>query len=117
MRALLSLTEQRRQLVADKTRFTNRLTHTLKQYYPLALDWFDQRDTVLFCDFLTRWPTLTQVKRARPTTVKAFFYAHNGRRAHLISTRLDAIKAATPPTHDRGRSLGLRITTQQRAAA
>jgi hypothetical protein len=81
MHTLLSLTEHRRELVADKTRFTVRLTNTLKQYYPQAPDWFDQRDTVLFCDFLTRWPTLTQVKRARPASLKAFFYAHNGRRA------------------------------------
>ena len=102
MRTLLSLTEHRRELVADKTRFTNRLTNALKQYYPQALDWFDQRDTVLFCDFLTRWPTLTQVKRARPASLKAFFYAHNGRRAHVISARLDAIKAATPLTQDMG---------------
>jgi hypothetical protein len=79
-----------------------RLTNTLKQYYPQALDWFDQRDTILFCDFLTRWPTLTQVKRARPASLKAFFYAHNGRRAHLISARLDAIKAAIPLTEDMG---------------
>ena len=84
MRTLLSLTEQRRELVGDKTRFTNRLTNTLKQYYPQALDWFEQRDTVLFCDFLTRWPTLTQVKRARHASLKAFFHAHNGRRAALI---------------------------------
>jgi transposase len=102
MRALLSLTEQRRELVDDKTRFTNRLTHTLKQYYPQALDWFDQRDTVLFCDFLIRWPTLTQVKRARCASLRAFFYAHNSRRAQLISARLDAIKAATPLTQDLG---------------
>ena len=54
MRTLLSLTERRRELVGDKTRFTNRLTNTLKQYYPHALAWFEQRDTLLFCDFLTR---------------------------------------------------------------
>ena len=65
MRTLLSLIEQRRELVGDKTRVTNRLCDTLKQYYPQALDWFDQRDTVLFCDFLNRWPTLMAVKRAR----------------------------------------------------
>jgi transposase len=102
MRTLLSLTEHRRELVDDKTRFTNRLTDTLKQYYPHALDWFDQRDTVLFCDFLARWPTLTQVKRARRASLQAFFYAHNGRRPHVISARLDAIKAATPLTDDMG---------------
>ena len=48
MRSLLSLIEQRRDLVNDKTRFTNRLCNTLKQYYPQALDWFEQRDTQLF---------------------------------------------------------------------
>src|ERR1700722_3178068 len=62
MRSLLSLVEQRRELVGDKTRFTNRLTSTLKQYYPQTLEWFEDIDTVLFCDFLTRWPTLAAVR-------------------------------------------------------
>jgi hypothetical protein len=31
MRSLLSLIEQRRELVGDKTRFTNRLTNALKR--------------------------------------------------------------------------------------
>ena len=102
MRTLISLAEHRRELVDDKTRITNRLTDTLKQYYPQALDWFEQRDTVLFCDFLARWPTLTQVKRARRGSLQAFFCAHNSRRADVISARLDAIKAATPLTEDLG---------------
>src|SRR5713101_2152876 len=34
MRTLLSLVEQRRELVDDKTRVTNRLGNALKQYYP-----------------------------------------------------------------------------------
>ena len=102
MRTLLSLTEHRRELVADKTRITNRLTNTLKQYYPQALEWFDQRDTILFCDFLTRWPTLAQVKRARQASLKAFFHAHNGRRPKVIGARLDSIKAAASLTQDPG---------------
>src|ERR1700692_887361 len=36
MRTLLSLTEHHRELVDDKTRLTNRLANTLKQYYPQA---------------------------------------------------------------------------------
>jgi transposase len=67
MRKLCMLVEQRRRLVGDKTRYTNRLGNALKQYYPQALQWFEQRDTVVFCDFLTRWPTLIQVKRALRT--------------------------------------------------
>jgi transposase len=102
MRTLLSLTEQRRELIAAKTRITNRLTNTLKQYYPQALEWFDQRDTILFCDFLTRWPTLAQVKRARVASLKAFFHAHNARRPKVIGARLDSIKAAASLTEDPG---------------
>jgi len=102
MRSLLSLIEQRRELVNDKTRFTNRLCNTLKQYYPQALDWFEQTDTVLFCDFLNRWPTLMAVKRARKTTLEAFFHAHNGRRTKLIKARLESIRVATPLTEDPG---------------
>jgi transposase len=102
MRTLVSLTERRRALVNDKIRLTNRLTNTLKQYYPQALDWFEQRDTALFCDFLTRWPTLLQVKRARQASIQAFFHAHNGRRPQVIAGRLEAIKAAVPLTQDAG---------------
>ena len=63
MRTLLTLVEQRRRLVDDKVRFTNRLRQTLKQYFPQALDWFIKIDTPLFCDFITRWPTLVPVWR------------------------------------------------------
>jgi transposase len=73
IRMLVSLVEQRRSLVADKIRITNRLRAALKQYYPQSLEWFDHIDTPLFCDFLTRWPTLLQVKRARKMTLRPFF--------------------------------------------
>jgi transposase len=100
MRMLLYLVEQRRRLVGDKTRFTNRLGNALKQYFPQALDWFEQRDTPLFCDFLTRWPTLAQVKHARKATLETFFQAHNVRFAKVIEARIESIKAATPLTQD-----------------
>lgn len=102
IRTLLSLTEHRRELVGDKTRLTNRLTNTLKQYYPQILDWFEQRDTVLFFDFLVRWPTFAQVKHARETSLKAFFHDHNSRRSQVIDARLAAIQAAMPLTDDPG---------------
>src|ERR1700694_3459268 len=62
----------------------------------------EQRDTILFCDFLRRWPTLAAVKRARNAGLKAFFYAHNGRRPKLIDARVDSIRAATALTDDMG---------------
>jgi transposase len=100
MRKLCLLVEQRRRLVADKTRCVNRLCYALKQYYPQALEWFEQRDTLLFCDFISRWSTLVQVRRARKTTLITFFKAHNVRFERVIESRLRAIKAATPLTHD-----------------
>ena len=54
MRKLMFLVEHRRRVVDDKKRITNRLCNALKQYYPQVLDWFDQRDTAVFCDFLDR---------------------------------------------------------------
>jgi hypothetical protein len=76
MRTLATLVEARRALVGDKTRITNCLAVTLK-YFPQALAWFEHRDTLLFYDFLCRWPTLTHVKRARQGTLQAFFQKHN----------------------------------------
>ncbi len=100
IRMLVSLVEQRRNLVADKIRITNRLRVALKQYYPQMLEWFDHIDTLLFCDFLTRWPTLLQVKRARQSTLRKLFHEHNMRFEHVLEQRLIAIKAATPLTLD-----------------
>ncbi len=92
-----TLVEQRRRLVGDKGRVTNRLVYALKQYFPQALEWFKDKDTVVFCDFLSRWPTL---KHARRATLEAFFREHNVRYPHIIEERLQAIKTATPLTED-----------------
>lgn len=100
MRMLSSLVEQRRALVGDKIRTTNRLRVALKQYYPQMLEWFDHIDTLLFCDFLTRWPTLLQAKRARKNTLTTFFHEHNMRFEQVLEDRLSAIKAASPLTLD-----------------
>jgi len=100
MRTLALLVEQRRTLVNDKIRLTNRLRCALKQYYPQALEWFEDIDTVLFCDFIERWPTLIQAKRARKNTLKTFFCEHNMRFTHVLERRLAAINKAMPLTRD-----------------
>lgn len=100
MRTLATLVEARRGLAADIVRITNRLTSTLKQYYPQVLDWFEDRNTLLFCDFLSRWPTLKQVRRARRATLESFFHEHNARRAYLVENRIEGIRAASALTDD-----------------
>ncbi|MGO4522975.1 IS110 family transposase [Dyella sp. 2RAF44] len=100
MRTLGFLVEQRRLLVDDKKRLVNRLGNTPKQYYPQALDWFEQHDTVVFSDFFLRWPTLKQAKHARVATLEAFFREHNVRSAKLIAEPVQSIRTALPLTDD-----------------
>ena len=100
MRTLMTLVEQRRQLMNDRVRITNRLRNTLKQYYPQPLEWFDPIDTPLFCDFIRRWPSLSQARRARRATLERFFRKHNMNRKPLLERRIKAIKSAMPLTTD-----------------
>jgi transposase len=102
MRALEQLVEHRRRLVGDKVRTTNRLTSTLKDYFPHVLQWFHDKDTAIFCDFLAQWPTLKAAQLARRSTLERFFRAHHVRYADVIDQRIQAIKSATPLTTDEG---------------
>ncbi len=100
MRTLQQLVEQRRALVQDVGRLTNRITATLKHYFPQVLEWFKNKDTLVFCDFLSRWPTLKHAQRARKTRLTAFFYEHNVRYPRIIEQRIQAILTATALTSD-----------------
>src|SRR5215470_12037117 len=102
MRALAQRAEQRRRLVGDKVRLTNRLTSALKNYFPQVLHWFTEKDTAIFCDFLSRWPTLKAAQLARRTTLEAFFRTHHVRSTDLIATRIEAIKSARALATDDG---------------
>src|SRR6266571_542245 len=102
MRALAQLVEHRRRVVGDKVRITNRLTSALKNYFPQVLQWFQDKDTCIFCDFLSRWPTLKAAQLARRSTLETFFRDHHVHTADVLATRLHAIKAATPLTTDEG---------------
>jgi transposase len=102
MRTLVHLVEKRRRLVEDRKRFSNRLISTLKAYYPQAVEWFSHKETFVFSAFITRWPTLKQVKRARRSTLERFFREHRVRRPNLTEARIQAIQAATALTDDPG---------------
>jgi transposase len=102
MRALAQLVEHRRRLVGDRVRITNRLTSTLKTYFPQVLQWVPKKDTMVFCDFLMRWPTLKAAQLARRRTLERFFHQHSVRGDQPIPERLDAIKSAVPLTTDEG---------------
>ena len=100
MRTLTTLVEQRRRIMNDRVRITNRLRNALKQYYPQALEWFEHIDTLLFCAFIRQWPTLVQAKRARRATLEKFFYQHRMYRKQVSERRIQSIKSAKPLTTD-----------------
>ena len=100
MRALRRLVQARRDLVQDRVRVTNRLTFTLKDYFPQIVEWFRDKETEVFAAFLERWPSLEAVQRARRETVVAFFHAHNVRRASVIDRRIAWIESERPLTSD-----------------
>src|SRR4029453_19545023 len=56
MRARAQLVEHRRRVVGDTVRITNRLTSTLKNYFPQVLQCFKEKDTLIFCDFFSPCP-------------------------------------------------------------
>lgn len=102
MRALAQLVEHRRRLVGDKVRDTHRLTRALKNSFPQVLPWFPEKDTAIFCDVLSRWPTLKAAQLARRSTLAGFFRVPHVRAVDVIDTRLQAIKRAMALTTDDG---------------
>lgn len=115
MQALQQLVEYRRKCVGERVRISNRLSSALKNYYPQVLDWFQSKGTAVFCDFLTRWPTLELVKRVRKPTLEKFFHNHNVRRSEVIAQRIKAIRAAMPLTHNSGVILANQLIAQSQA--
>src|SRR5207237_9558777 len=99
-RTLSLLMEQRRRLVNDRTRLSNRLTALLKGYFPQVLDWFEDIRTQLVCDFLERWPQLSVLQQARPTTIDKFLRSHHSTSQATNQRRLSEIKTAIPLTTD-----------------
>jgi hypothetical protein len=100
LRALAPLVEHRRRVVGDHVRLTTRLTSTLKHYCPHALQGFQDNDTVIFGDVLSRWPTLKAAQRARRSPLETFVREPQVRSADVLAPRLNAIKAAIPWTTD-----------------
>lgn len=96
------LVEHRQRLVGDKGRLTNRLTRALTNSFPHVLRWFQDKDTAIFGDFLSRWPTRKAAPLARRTTLESVFRAHHVRSADVITTRIEAIQSAMAWTTDAG---------------
>jgi transposase len=98
-RLLRLLTEDRRELVDQRTQHVQRMTDRLKTYYPQALRWAGALTTAQACDFLERWPTLQAIQRARPSVIRAFYERHR-HAAAWIDQRLTEMRAEVAFHHD-----------------
>jgi len=100
-RKLRHLTQARRSSVNMRTRLSNQLKALLKTYFPQALELCgEDLTTPMACAFLQKWPSLQQLKKARPETMRRFYYAQNARRGDVIEKRLALIAQAVPLTND-----------------
>lgn len=73
IRELQKLVEWRCQFDDDGMRLTNRITDVLKGYYPQVLDWFRDKNTLVFGDFLTPYPTLEAAQQEASGQLIQFF--------------------------------------------
>jgi transposase len=100
-RLLQCLAEQRRLMVNEKTRQSNRLTACLKLYFPQIVKWFDDVTSPLVGALLKQWPSLEELQRSHDGTLRRFFHEQNCRSEDRIQERIDAIRQAVPATTDR----------------
>lgn len=112
-RLLQMLVEQRRQIVQEKTRWSNRLTACLKLYFPQVLEWIDDIDSPLGCALLQNWPTLEALQRCHPGTLHKFFVAHHSRCEKRIQERIQAVYAAQPAIRDTAELQAAPLQAQQ----
>lgn len=97
LRALRQWTESRRMLVGEKVRLTNRITSALKNFYPQVLDWFEDKDTQVFCEFLSHYPALKAAQTATADELTQFFTSHKVVRRSAITRRIAQIHTSGPP--------------------
>lgn len=100
-RAVQQLVAHRRAVVDERTALSNRLIALLKQYFPQALTLCgDDLWRPLATTFLLKWPSLGAVQKAKPATVKQFYYRQGSRSAKRLEQRLALIAKAVPVTDE-----------------
>jgi transposase len=88
-------------VVDDKTALINRLSATLKEYFPQALELFSDLSTKMVCEFILRWPTLEAAKKAKRCSLERFFRRHHSANQQLLAKRMKILREALPLTTDR----------------
>ncbi|MGK0271391.1 MAG: transposase [Cocleimonas sp.] len=100
IRELSDLVEFRRRQIDQRVKVTNKIRSLLKRYYPQPLEIFNELDSIIFCDFLTKWPDPIKAKTARKDVLLRFFKNHNSRYSNINAERIETIKSLTVVTDD-----------------
>jgi hypothetical protein len=73
------------------------MTAALKSYFPQVLDWFEDKDTLLFCEFIEQFSEVQLAQAATPTQLTQFFRDPKVIRKSAIARRIQQIQEAGPP--------------------
>lgn len=92
IRLLQRLTEQRTKLVQDLKRVGNKVTTTVKEYYPVILDLFPRIYRDITADFLIAFPTLQSAQSATDQELIRFFRTHSAGGEKRISKRISLLR-------------------------
>ena len=100
-RMLALLVEDRRKMLDLRTKLSNKITAALKGYFPQALELIGAKvASPMACDFLQRWPSLSQIKKCRNQTIRDFYTHHQVRDRKKIEDRLAFIRDTVPLVED-----------------
>lgn len=100
-RRLDALCRVRRAAVDRRTALLLTLQSVLLEHFPQALEVCgDDLGAPLALDLLTRWPTLAALQKAKPATLRSFYYRHNVRRPETVEARLQRIAQAQALTDE-----------------
>jgi transposase len=73
---LKMLTRDQNNLIQESTRLTNKLIACLKEYYPVALEFFSKPTLPIALEFYKRYPTPELIKEATVPEIAAFLKSH-----------------------------------------
>jgi transposase len=99
-RELGRLCELRRTIVEARKSVVQQLTAVLKQYYPQALAVAGDLHQPQALDLLRRWPTLKELQRAHPDSLRKFFRQYGRRNEEKVNALVEKIRGFQPLTRD-----------------
>ena len=100
-RLLTLLTEDRRNLVNERTAYTNELKSLLKQFFPQALSLCSTLYSSVACELLSCWSSLPELKQATFDDIRELYHSHGRASQQQLRDRWLLIEKAVPLTTDK----------------